>query len=188
MQDPDLNHMATLVTQVSANGFVLRSARHDYFADAFLFAKGGGFVLLERRVPKFRATARNGGTIDMVRALIEIQRANAAEAGAQITLFDEGLTERSTVKYKSADLDYPFGAAYPTPSGGMLLSGCNQGTNLIRYLEPSGGVGHPIKASPEGMQECSRFAFMPGGARNSVLLLASNDLWGVRILTIQYSP
>jgi hypothetical protein len=36
------------------------------------------------------------------------------------------------------------------------------------------------------MQECSRFAFSKGKAPHSVLLLAANDLWGVRILTVQY--
>jgi hypothetical protein len=186
VSNPELNHPATFLVQVAPNGAETRRARHDFVSDAFLFTGNDGLILFERRVAKGRALPTNGATDNVIQASMQMVRAKAAESGARVTRLDQGLNERSGASYVSAELSHSIDAVYLTPAGGFIVSGCDQGTNLLGYVGPAGQIGPSVKASPEGMQECSRFAFAKGQTPHSVLLLAANDLWGVRILTVQY--
>jgi hypothetical protein len=186
VENPNLNHPATFVVQVAADGSEVRRLRHDFASAAFLLPADNGLTLFERRVGPRKALPAEANLGDLMAAVAEARRAGAA-AGVRVTRFDWDLTERSGDTHALSKLMQSITSAYLTPSGGVLVSGCDQGTNLVGYIDAKGEIGDVVRTSPQGPQQCSRVAFLQGASPQTVFLLADNDLWGTRVLTLQYS-
>ncbi len=188
LNDRQRNHAATFVVQFAADGTELARTRHYEVENALLVQLGYRTILIERISPMLHPAPRNATPDQIMQTLRELRRVQLEDLGVRLTTYDGSLREIDSSSARMPDFYEMLNAAYPTPDGGLLLSGCEQGVfNYLTFIDSGGRISPRRTWSSSGPQTCARVAFAPGRSREQVEMLSSDALSGVHIVTVRSS-
>jgi len=188
LNDRQRNHGATFVVQLAADGTELGRTRHYEVGNALLVPLGNRIMLIERIVPMLHQAPRGATPQQITQTLRELRRVQLEDLGVRLTTYEGSLQEIDSRSVRMPDFYQDLNAAYRTPEGGLLLSGCEQGFyNYLTFIDSSGQVSPRRTWSSSGPQTCARVAFAPGTSRDQVAMLSSSVPAGLHILTLRYT-
>lgn len=177
----------TVVVQIDRDGHIVHSIKTTNASNAYLFAAGSGFSLVEHL--RYKADDHKLPARDLFHVWAA-DIANIKRSGIRITRLDDRLETVSTQEISLPAFAGRVSAVLPARSGGYFVTGCDEsGYNSIARVTTAGSISalQRIKPSPS-INQCDTFGLANGQNDGEVIMFYGGRLDGNNVARLKTTP